>query len=81
MYFSMKEQQAMTVASQVQQPNVVAIQMDAEERTYLINLLKEELGDTRVEARRTDTPRYQEGLHRQEEIILRLLTKVQSRGG
>jgi hypothetical protein len=70
----------MTTADCTREARAFTVQLDAQECAYLLNMLKTELGDTRVEARRTDTPDFREGLHRQEDMILRLLAKLQACG-
>lgn len=47
-----------------------------EEREYLIGLLDTDLGDTKVEARHTDTIDYKERVKHNEQIIEHLLTKL-----
>ena len=54
------------------------IQITEEERLYLIGLLETNLGDTRVEARHTDTPDYLDLVHHQEEVVRELLGKLRS---
>jgi hypothetical protein len=50
------------------------------ERTELARLLKQSLGETRVEAHRTHTPGYREEVLKQEELLRGLLDKVQKLG-
>lgn len=52
------------------------VQFTEEERGYLVTLLETNLGDTRVEARHTDTPSYLDLVHRQENLVRTLLDKL-----
>lgn len=47
-----------------------------EERQYLIGLLDTDLGDTKVEARHTDTVAYKERVKHNGEVIEHLLEKL-----
>jgi hypothetical protein len=46
------------------------------ERARLLILLERELHDTHVEARRTETPDYQDEVHLQEAVLARLIEKL-----
>ena len=50
--------------------------LDEEERAHLLSLLERARRDTHVEARRTETPDYQEQVHHQEAILRRLIDKL-----
>jgi hypothetical protein len=50
--------------------------LTAEERQYLMDLLKTVLKDTRVEEHRTRTPLYREAIVHKETIIAELLKKL-----
>jgi hypothetical protein len=52
--------------------------LTADEKQYLIGLLQTALGDTRVEVHHTRTPGYREGVLEQEELIRRILEKLQA---
>lgn len=49
---------------------------DDAERTLMVGLLEHALGETRVEAHRTHTPSYREGVLENEALIRRLLAKL-----
>lgn len=46
------------------------------ERAALLNLLERELRDTHAEARRTESPDYQEEVHHQEFVLHGLIEKL-----
>jgi hypothetical protein len=46
------------------------LSLNEQERALLLGILERELRDTHVEARRTETPGFQELVH-QEEVVLR----------
>jgi hypothetical protein len=50
--------------------------LDPQERAYLEGLLEIDLGETRVELRRTETPALHDELHQRENLIRGLLTKL-----
>jgi len=50
--------------------------LTAEERDYLVDLLETVLKDTRVEEHRTRTPTYRELVLKQEDVIVKLLSKL-----
>jgi hypothetical protein len=50
--------------------------LTAEEREYLAGLLEVTLKDTRVEEHRTRTPSYREHVLHQEDLIVKLLSKL-----
>jgi hypothetical protein len=50
--------------------------MDEMEHAELLKLLERELRDTRVEARRTESPDYQDEVHHQESILEGLIEKL-----
>ena len=54
------------------------IQIDAEERDELVGLLERELGDTRVEFRRTKSQEWRQGLNNEEHVIERLIEKLKA---
>ena len=51
-----------------------------QERAELVSLLKNSLGETRVEVRRTDTPGFRENVKHEEEVIRGLLEKLHGSG-
>jgi len=51
--------------------------IDEQERKELMRLLKNSLGETRVEVHRTHTPGYREDVKHEEQVIRNLLQKVQ----
>jgi len=52
------------------------LMLSAEERQYLLDLLKTELKDRRVEEHRTRTPLYRENVLQKETVIANLLAKL-----
>jgi hypothetical protein len=46
------------------------------ERAELLNVLERELRDTHAEARRTESPDYQEEVHHQESVLHGLIEKL-----
>jgi hypothetical protein len=51
--------------------------LTAEERQYLVDLLKAEFKDVRLEEHRTRTPLYRETVVHQESIIAALMNKLE----
>jgi hypothetical protein len=51
--------------------------LNAQEKEYLLNLLKAALGETRVEVHRTHTPGYREQVLGEENLVRGLLAKLQ----
>jgi hypothetical protein len=47
-----------------------------EERAELLRLLEREIGDVRVESRRTDTPTFHDQLRDEEALLRRLAAKL-----
>jgi hypothetical protein len=52
------------------------ITLTAEQRTELLHLLEHTLGETRVEAHRTHTPDYRDGVLRKEAMLRELIQKL-----
>ena len=50
--------------------------LDATERVELLRLLEREFRDTHMEARRTESPEFQEGVHHREIVLQRLIEKL-----
>jgi len=50
--------------------------LEQAEHAELLTLLERELRETRVEARRTESPDYQDEVHHQEEILQGLIDKL-----
>jgi hypothetical protein len=48
------------------------------ERAGLLNLLERELRDTHAEARRTESPDYQDEVHHQETVLRGLIEKLRN---
>jgi hypothetical protein len=57
-------------------PTTFMISLDEAERAELLTLLERELRDTHVEARRTETPVWQDKVHRREAVIQGLIEKL-----
>ena len=54
------------------------LMINEQERGELLRLLKSSLGETRVEVHRTHTPGFRENVKKEEEVIRRLLDKIQA---
>jgi hypothetical protein len=54
----------------------LTLTLSAVERNELLQILEQELENTRVEARRTDSPKFQDGLHGREIAIQGLIDKL-----
>lgn len=54
----------------------VQLNLSAQERQYLAELLQSELKETRVEEHRTRTPSYREHIVQREDVIRGLLAKL-----
>jgi hypothetical protein len=52
------------------------LELNAEERAFLVGLLEVTLRDTRVEEHRTRTPSYREHILHKEDLIAGLLSKL-----
>jgi hypothetical protein len=50
--------------------------LDEMEHAALLRLLHRELRETRVEARRTESPQYQDGIHHEEAVLEGLIGKL-----
>jgi hypothetical protein len=50
--------------------------LDEMEHAALLRLLERELRETRVEARRTESPEYQDGIHHEEAVLEGLIEKL-----
>ena len=50
--------------------------LDEVERTELLNLLRRELRETHMEARRTESPDYQDQVHNHESVLRGLVEKL-----
>jgi hypothetical protein len=64
------------MSAETSAPIVSQLAIDAEERAALLTLLERELSETRVEAHRTHTPDFREGVMHQEAVLRRLLGKL-----
>ncbi|HLJ93398.1 MAG TPA: hypothetical protein VKU02_09440 [Gemmataceae bacterium] len=51
--------------------------INEQERTELLRVLKNSLGETRVEVHHTHTPGYRESVQHEEEVLRGLLEKIQ----
>jgi len=54
----------------------VQLTLSPEEREYLVDLLETVLKDTQIEEHRTRTPSYRQLVLRQEDLIVKLLSKL-----
>jgi hypothetical protein len=57
-----------------------SLELDHEERAELASLLERELRETRVEARRTEDPDYQEQVHQHGTVLRRVLERLRTAG-
>jgi hypothetical protein len=53
------------------------VTLTQEEKDYLVRVLQNAIGETRVEAHHTHTPQYRERVLDEEKLIRGLLTKVE----
>ncbi len=53
-----------------------AIALTQDERAALLNLLERSLRDTHLEARRTESPDFQQQIHDREALLARLIVKL-----
>ncbi len=58
----------------------LTLALTEEERTELLRLLRQDLGETRVEAHHTHTPGYREGVLKEEQLLRGLIEKIQRLG-
>jgi hypothetical protein len=58
--------------------DVFTLVIDAQEKKYLEGLLETDLGETRVEVRRTDAPDLHEELLERERMIRKLLERLRT---
>jgi len=59
-----------------EQSTKFTLTLDETERAELLILLEREVRETHVEARRTESPDYQDEVHHQETILHRLIDKL-----
>ena len=59
-----------------EQSTKITLTLDETERAELLILLDREVRETHVEARRTESPDYQDEVHHQETILQRLIDKL-----
>lgn len=62
-------------AADTESPSLT-LTLNQEERAKLLSILERELQDTRVEARRTRTPDFQEHVHHEEAVLRGLIDKL-----
>jgi hypothetical protein len=53
------------------------VALTQDERTYLVRVLQNAIGETRVEAHRTHTPQFREQVLNEEKLIRNLLSKLE----
>jgi hypothetical protein len=56
------------------------LELSAEERAVLERIVERALGETRVEVRRTTTPRYHDDLSAERERVKELLARIRALG-
>jgi hypothetical protein len=59
-----------------QQSTQFTLTLDEQERAQLLVLLEREVRETHVEARRTESPDYQDEIHHQESVLHALIEKL-----
>jgi hypothetical protein len=59
-----------------QQSTTFTLSLNEVEHAELLTLLEREMQETRVEARRTESPDYQEAVHREETVLQGLIEKL-----
>ncbi len=60
----------------IEQMAKYTVSLNEVERAELLNLLERELRDTHAEARRTESPDFQEEVHHQESVLHGLIEKL-----
>jgi hypothetical protein len=51
--------------------------LSEDERQYLLQFLSAQMGDTRVEVRRTDSPKFRDRILAEEELLQGLIARLQ----
>jgi hypothetical protein len=59
-----------------QQSTTFTLSLNEVERAELLTLLERAMRETRVEARRTESPDFQEAVHREETVLQDLIEKL-----
>jgi hypothetical protein len=59
-----------------QQSTTFTLSLNEVERAELLTLLEREIRETRVEARRTESPEYQDAVHREETVLQGLIDNL-----
>jgi hypothetical protein len=59
-----------------QQSTTFTLSLNEVERAELLTLLEREMQETRVEARRTESPEYQDAVHREETVLQGLIDNL-----
>jgi hypothetical protein len=62
--------------SATQQPTQFALPLNEVEQAELLILLERELRETHAEARRTESPNYQDEVHHRESVLQGLIAKL-----
>lgn len=64
------------MSTDVSQSGKLALALDEEERTVLLGLLEQALGETRVEVHRTHTPDFRMQVQHREEVLAKMIAKI-----
>lgn len=64
------------MTDQAAQPSILTLTLTQEERNSLLDLLKQALGEARIEVHRTHTPAFREQVLHQESLIRGLVDKL-----
>lgn len=64
------------MTDQAAQPSILTLTLTQEERNSLLDLLKQALGEARIEVHRTHTPAFREQVLHQESLIRDLVDKL-----
>jgi hypothetical protein len=59
-----------------QQSTTFTLSLNEVEHAELLTLLEREMQETRVEARRTESPEYQDAVHREETVLQGLIDNL-----
>jgi hypothetical protein len=55
----------------------IQLTLSEDERQYLLQFLNDQVGDTRVEVRRTDSPKFRDRVLAEEQLLQGLIAKLQ----
>jgi len=70
------ESETFTMSTDESRSAMLALALDEEERTVLLALLEQALGETRVEVHRTHTPDFRMQVQHREELLAKMIDKI-----